>query len=45
MVVFKYQINKNDKSRTDVMGNHVLKQSKIVEKKGLILATDYSNNL
>ena len=25
------------------MGNHVLKQSKIVGKKGLILATDYSN--
>ncbi len=41
----KYQINKNDKilELGCGVGNHVLKQSKIVGKKGLILATDYSN--
>ena len=41
----KYQINKNDKilELGCGVGNHVVKQSKIVGKKGLILATDYSN--
>ena len=40
----KYQINKNDRilELGCGVGNHVVKQSKIVGNKGLILATDYS---
>ena len=43
----KYQINKNDKilELGCGVGNHVVKQSKIVGNKGLILATDYSKSL
>lgn len=41
----RYKVKKNDMilELGCGVGNHVIKQSKIIKKKGLILATDYSN--